>query len=152
MQEFGWPYPGKAQQPQEQRYPFLSVCVVFSCVQTIVWLPLVPVFGIFNVHTDVDACDCTRGLYGHRKKVCTGSWPWEKKPCRYGDSNPRQYCAGFSFGRSANWAILASKNILLTSIVTMHLSFFFSFLFCCCPGPAFFQHAEQIKTKTIIYN
>ena len=66
-------YPGKAQQPQEQRYPFLSVCAVFSCVQTIVWLPLVPVFGIFNVHTDVDACHCTRGLYGHRKKVCTGS-------------------------------------------------------------------------------
>ena len=30
-------------------------------------------FGIFNKHTDVDACGCTRGLYGHRKTVCTGS-------------------------------------------------------------------------------
>ena len=30
----------KAQLPQEQRYPFLSVCAVFSCVQTMVWLPL----------------------------------------------------------------------------------------------------------------
>ena len=30
---------GKAQQPQEQRYPFLSACVVFSCVPTVVWLP-----------------------------------------------------------------------------------------------------------------
>ena len=30
-------------------------------------------FGIFNVYTDVDACDCTRGLYGHPKKVCSGS-------------------------------------------------------------------------------
>ena len=29
--EFGSPYLGKAQQPQEQRYPFLSVCAVFSC-------------------------------------------------------------------------------------------------------------------------
>ena len=66
-------YPGKAQQPQEQRYPFLSVCAVFSCVQTMVWLPLVPVFGIFNVHTDVAACDCSLGLYGHRKTVCTGN-------------------------------------------------------------------------------
>ena len=64
-------YPGKAQQPQEQRYPFLSVCVVFSCVQTIVWLPLVPVFGIFNVHTDADVRDCTRGLSGHCKSVCS---------------------------------------------------------------------------------
>ena len=40
-----------------------------------VWLP---VFGIFHVRTDVDACDCTRGLYGDRNKVCTGSLLWEK--------------------------------------------------------------------------
>ena len=66
--KFGSPYLGKVQ--QEQRYPFLSVCAVFSCVQTMVWLP---VFGIFNVRTDVDACDCIRGLYGHRKRVCTES-------------------------------------------------------------------------------
>ena len=31
-----------------------------------VWLP---VFGIFNVCTDADACDCTRGLYGHRNSL-----------------------------------------------------------------------------------
>ena len=43
---------------QEQRYPFLSVCAVFLSDQTMVWLP---VFGIFNVHTDVDACDCAQG-------------------------------------------------------------------------------------------
>ena len=61
---------GKAQQPQEQRYPFLSACVVFSCVPTVVWLPKC---GIVNVRTDVDACDDTRGLYGHRQRVCTGS-------------------------------------------------------------------------------
>ena len=56
-----------------------------------VWLA---VFEIFNVHTDVDACDCTRGLYGHRTRVSAGSWLWERKiPCRTGDSNPRLYCA-----------------------------------------------------------
>ena len=68
--KFGSPYLDKAQQPQEQRYPFLSVCAVFSFVQTVVWLQM---FRNFNMHTDVDACDCTRGLYGHRKRVCTGS-------------------------------------------------------------------------------
>ena len=31
--------PGKAQQPQERCCPFLSVCVGFLCVQTVVWLP-----------------------------------------------------------------------------------------------------------------
>jgi len=54
------------QQPQERRYPFLPVSAVFSCVQTTVQLP---VFGIFIVRTDVDECDCTRGLYGHRKSA-----------------------------------------------------------------------------------
>ena len=56
---YGSPY---AQQPQEQHYPVLSVRVVFLFVQTMVRLP---VFGMFNVHTDVDACDCTLGLYLH---------------------------------------------------------------------------------------
>ena len=64
-------------QPQEQRYLFLPACVVFSYVQTVVWLP---VFRIFNVCTDVDACDCTWGLHGHRKRVCTESWVCEKNP------------------------------------------------------------------------
>ena len=58
------------QQPQEQSCPFLSVCVVYSCVQTVVWLP---VSGIFNVCTDIEACDCTWGLYRHPERVYTGS-------------------------------------------------------------------------------
>ena len=56
--KFGSPYLGEAQQPQEQRDPFLSVCAVFSCVQTMVRLPGL---GIFNVCTEVDECDCTQG-------------------------------------------------------------------------------------------
>ena len=53
-------------------YPFLSVCAVFSCFQTMVIL--LPVFGIFLtceqllMHAIVH-----RGLYGHRETVCTGS-------------------------------------------------------------------------------
>ena len=60
----------RVQQPQEQRYSFLTVRAIFSCIQLKVWLP---VLGIFNVHTDVNACDCTRGLYGHRIRICTES-------------------------------------------------------------------------------
>ena len=40
----------------------LLYCVVV--VQTMVRLPKI---GIFKLRTDVDACDSTRGLYGHRK-------------------------------------------------------------------------------------
>ena len=74
-------YLGKAQQPQEQRYPFLSVCVVFSCVQTMVWLPG---FGIFNKHTD----GCTDIVRESALKVDSG----RKIPCCTRDSNPCQYC------------------------------------------------------------
>ena len=35
-------------------------CVQYFHVQTMVWLPL---FGIFNVRTDVGVCNCTQGLY-----------------------------------------------------------------------------------------
>ena len=76
--KFGSPYLGNAQQLQEQRYPFLLVCVVFLCVQTMVYVWL-PVLGIFNAHTDANACDFTHRLHGHCKiRVCTGSWLWEK--------------------------------------------------------------------------
>ena len=61
MVNSGWPYLGRAQESQKQRYPFLSVCAVFPCVQTMVWPQ---VLGCFNVVTYVDACDCKRGLYG----------------------------------------------------------------------------------------
>ena len=34
----------------------------------------------FNVCTDVDAHDCTLGLHGHCKRVCTWSWLGERNP------------------------------------------------------------------------
>ena len=66
----------RLQQLQEQRYPFLTVHAIFSCVEAMVCLPML---GIFNVRTDVFACDCTRGLYRHLKRVCTESWLGGKK-------------------------------------------------------------------------
>ena len=52
-------------------YPFLSVCVVFLCVRTVAWLPVLGIcvwdffnlfLNIFYVCTDVDACDCIETL------------------------------------------------------------------------------------------
>ena len=94
--KFRLPYPGKAQQPRKQCYPFLSVCVVFMCSQTMARQPM---FGIFNPHTDVKACDCTRRLYRHCMRVCTGNWLWEKNPCHTRDSNLHQFC-GWLFNRT----------------------------------------------------
>ena len=53
----------------------ISICIVFTCIQTMAWRP---VFGIFNVRTGVGASDSTLGLCRYRKRVCTGSWFWEK--------------------------------------------------------------------------
>ena len=85
----------KLQQPQEQRYSFLPLCVVSSCVQTTVRLP---VFGDFLTWAQMvrRAITHREQLYGHRKRVYTESWLWERErkkiPCHTGDSNPRQYC------------------------------------------------------------
>ena len=68
--KFESPYLGKTQQLQEQHYPFLSVCAVFLCVQTMLWLP---VSGIFNVHTDINECDGTQGVNRHHLRVCNES-------------------------------------------------------------------------------
>ena len=84
---FESPYLGKATAVAWVALPIpdTTVRLVFLCVQTKVW---VPVFRIFNTHTDVHACKCTRGLYGHCTRACTESWPWEKNPLPQQGSKP----------------------------------------------------------------
>ena len=54
-----------------------------------VWLP---VSEIFNVPTDIEARDCTRGLYRHPERVYPGSWLSEKNPFSCGDLKSCQHC------------------------------------------------------------
>ena len=65
------------------RYPcwvFLRVCV---CVCVCVCFHNPPNsdmdYRIFNVHTHVNACDCTQGCMDF-VRACTQSWLWEKNP------------------------------------------------------------------------
>ena len=62
-------------QPLSSRGDFL--CNILSSVQTMVWLS---VLGIFNTHTDVDACSCTLGLYKHQKFVLEADWKKNSLP------------------------------------------------------------------------
>ena len=110
--KFRSPHLGKAQQPLGQCYPFLSVSAVFSCVQTMVWLS---VFGIFNMHTDADACDCTRGLYRHCKSLHS-KLPGGGGGARGGGVSqcPQTRVStvpSFSVWCSTNWAIPSSPVI-----------------------------------------
>jgi len=76
-----------------------------------------PVFGIFNINTHVNARGCTRGLYGHRKRVCTGSWLWEKQPVSHRRLEPVSVLhLGFPVARSANWALPASLAMLTSTL------------------------------------
>ena len=93
LRKFRSSHPGKAQHPQEQCYPFLEVCAVFSsccCFFLCLYRQMYgyQCFLIFNVRTDVDACDCTRGLNGHRKRVSLKVDSGRKIPCRTGVIEP----------------------------------------------------------------
>ena len=102
--KFGSPYLVKVQQLKEQCTIPISVCRIFVYSNN----GMAARFRILYVHTDVDACDCTEGLYEHckTKRVCTESFIWKNKiPCQTRESNSHQYCT-WPFGRcSANWAI-----------------------------------------------
>ena len=55
----------------ELRYPTYCACWMFLCFHNPSDSGMD--YKIFNVHTDIDACDCTRGMYGRRRKDCTES-------------------------------------------------------------------------------
>ena len=78
-------------QPPEQRYPFLSVCAVFPCVQTMVygcqWLGFLTSAQML-MHVTAHR-GCTDTVTESALEADSG----RKIPCRTGDSNPRQYCA-----------------------------------------------------------
>ena len=59
------------------------------------------------MHTDADACDCTRGLYGHRKRVHRKSTLGAESLAAQKTRTRVSITPGFSVGRSTNWAIAA---------------------------------------------
>ena len=103
---FIYPFAGKKgrltwirQQPQEQRYRFLPVCAVLSSVQTKVWLPKL---GIFNMHTDVNACDCTRGCTDNVRESALKVDSGREKSLAAPGSSTR--VSNVPAWRSINWA------------------------------------------------
>ena len=107
----------RLKQPQKQRYPFLTMRVVLSCVQTKVWLP---VLGIFNMRTDVQTCDCTGGLYRHLRTVCTESWLREKNPLPHWGIEPVSAVSQFD-----------TLPTELQPLLFLHLVFFFFYPSVC---------------------
>ena len=89
----------RLQQPQEQRYPLLTVPAVCSFAQTKVYLSML---GIFNVHTDVNACDFTRGYTDTIRESALKVYT-ERKKSLAAPGN-RTCFGGLPIRRSTNWA------------------------------------------------
>ena len=96
--KFRSPYLGKAQQPQEQRYPFLSVCAVFFhvsrqcyCCQRLGFLTCTQTLMHAITHGG-----CTDTVRQSAPEVDSG----RKILRRIEDSNPRQYLR-WLFSRTA---------------------------------------------------
>ena len=81
----------RTQQPQEQRYPFLAVCTVFSCVQKIVrFVTCSQMLMRVNEHGV-----CMGTVSESALKIYSG----RKIRCRTGDSNLCQ-CSAWLFSRT----------------------------------------------------
>ena len=75
--KFRSPYLDTATSAATAALPISKVYVVLLCVQTKVWLPAL---GIFDKHTDVNACDCIWRLCRHPRRVCIESWLCGENP------------------------------------------------------------------------
>ena len=96
----------------------IGVCSVFVCPNN----GMAARVGDIYAHTDLDACNCRRGLCGHRKSLhCTEIDSGRQILCRTEDSNPR-IASGFLVGHSANWTIsaLSAVNVSLTRQCPLH--------------------------------
>ena len=77
--KFGLPSPGKPA-ATESRYTTYSACWVFSCFHNPPNFDMD--YGIFNVHTHVNACDCTRGCTDTGRESALKADSGRKIPCR----------------------------------------------------------------------
>ena len=72
----------------ESRYPTYDACWVFKCFHNPPNFDMD--YRIFNVHTDVNARNCTRGCTDTVRESALKDDSGRKIPCRTGDSNLRQ--------------------------------------------------------------
>ena len=93
MWKLGLPYLVKATAAARTELPIpVSVCSMSVCPNN----GRLSVFGVVNVHTDVNACDCTWRLCKHCKRVFAESWLWEKNPLpRWGVKLASVLCPAF---------------------------------------------------------
>ena len=101
------------QQLQEQCYLILVMYATLSCFQTMIWLP---VWGIFNVHSCVDACGCTQEWYECHERVSAESWLWEKTLATQQKQTQVSIAPGFLVQRSTSWATSPPVHFVIYSL------------------------------------
>ena len=85
-------FPGESQLRQSRATQLTVSCWVFWCLRN---PPNSDInYGIFNVRTDVNACDCTRGCTDTSRESALKVDSGRKIAFRTGESNPRRRRAG----------------------------------------------------------
>ena len=89
---FVLPSPGKANCDRVTRNSIYGACWVFQCFHNPPNSDMD--YGIFNVRTNVNACDCARGCTDTVRESGLKVHSRRKIHCRTGEWNPRQQRAG----------------------------------------------------------
>ena len=72
-------------------------------------------YRIFNVHTDVNAHNCTQEVYEHHKRVCTESWFWEKNPLPHQGIKPASWYASLMLYQQSYISVPNLQSEVLTN-------------------------------------
>ena len=76
-------------------------------------------YRIFNVCTNVNAFDCTRGRGGtDTERVCTECWLWEENPLPHRRIEP--VSAAWRSDALTKWAISHPFSCLLSRVIQLH--------------------------------
>ena len=143
MGHLGLPDLGKATAAaRAECYPFLPLCAVLSFVHTMGWLP---VSGMFNPCSDVDACSCVQDLCEHHQRVCTDGWLGEKSLVAPGNKTC-QLCTRLlspcinQLRSPAGWQVIIIVNTENTNRYYKHSPGILGNLYYTVGGVGFFCH------------
>ena len=103
---------------------------------------------IFNVRTDVNECDCTRGCTDTRKRACTESWLWEKNSLPHRGIEPAS--AAWRSDALTNWAT-SPPSRRCCCCCFWHGRFLFSFVTLCSFDNEIFHHNPQLCIHSLVY-
>ena len=105
-------------------------------------------YRVFDVRTDVSACDCTRGCTDTRKRVCTESWLREKNPLPHRGIDPAS--AAWRSDALINWATSPPLWDITQQSDLPHRTEAETTKKVCCPETQFIWTDKRVALNSIV--